>query len=73
MCIAEPVYRLAEQEWKDFIDEFTTLLTEVDPQIPPLPAKDIVLRIYRDVSDIVHGSVRSVGPYTDLSPGPFQQ
>lgn len=49
----EPVYRLAEQEWKDFVDEFTTLLTEVDPQVPPLPAKDIIHRIYRDVSDEV--------------------
>lgn len=46
----EPVYRQAENEWKDFIDEFTTLLTEVDPQVPPLPPKDVMHRIYRDVS-----------------------
>ncbi|KAF8345669.1 hypothetical protein F5887DRAFT_1282356 [Amanita rubescens] len=47
--LQEPVYRQAEKEWKDFIDEFTELLLEVDPQIPHLPAKDVVHRIYRDV------------------------
>lgn len=46
----EPIYRLAEKEWKDFIDEFTPLLVEVDPQIPHLPPKDVTHRIYRDVS-----------------------
>lgn len=46
----EPVFRQAEKEWKDFIDQFTDLLVEVDPQIPHLPAKDVVHRIYRDVS-----------------------
>ena len=45
----EPVYRLAEKEWKDFIDAFTPLLVEVDPQIPHLPPKDVIHRIYRDV------------------------
>ena len=45
----EPVYRQAEKEWKDFIDNFIELLVEVDPQIPHLPAKDVVHRIYRDV------------------------
>ncbi|CAL1710098.1 unnamed protein product [Somion occarium] len=45
----EPVYRVAEKEWKDFIDEFTVLLTEADPQIPPLPPKDVIHRIYRDI------------------------
>lgn len=49
MRIIEPVYRLAEQEWKDFIEEFTTVLTEVDAQIPHLPPKDVSHRIYRDV------------------------
>ncbi|KAK7677846.1 hypothetical protein QCA50_019158 [Cerrena zonata] len=47
--LLEPVFRLAEKEWKDFIEEFTTLLSEVDPQVPPLPAKDVSHRIYRDV------------------------
>ncbi|KAL5520835.1 hypothetical protein ACEPAF_2838 [Sanghuangporus sanghuang] len=47
--LREPVYRLAEKEWKDFIDEFTPLLIEADPQIPPLPPNDVVHRIYRDV------------------------
>ncbi|RDB17272.1 hypothetical protein Hypma_001956 [Hypsizygus marmoreus] len=45
----EPVYRLAETEWKDFIEALTTELTEVDAQIPPLPPKDVIHRIYRDV------------------------
>ncbi|OBZ77021.1 hypothetical protein A0H81_03117 [Grifola frondosa] len=45
----EAVYRLAEKEWKDFVEEFTSLLTEADPQIPHLPPKDVVHRIYRDM------------------------
>ena len=47
---AEPVYRQAEQEWKNFIEAFTDVLAEVDPQIPHLPPKDVIHRIYRDVS-----------------------
>ena len=46
----EPVYRLAEKEWKDFIESFTDVLAEVDTQIPHLPPKDVIHRIYRDVS-----------------------
>ena len=46
---AEPVYRLAEKEWKDFVDTFTDVLVEADPQIPHLPPKDVIHRIYRDV------------------------
>ncbi|KAH9947777.1 hypothetical protein B0H21DRAFT_310324 [Amylocystis lapponica] len=45
----EPVYRLAEKEWKDFISAFTDLLVEADPQIPHLPPKDVIHRVYRDV------------------------
>ncbi|KAL6298957.1 hypothetical protein BKA93DRAFT_830289 [Sparassis latifolia] len=45
----EPVYRLAEGEWKAFIEEFTPRLIECDPQIPHLPPKDVILRIYRDI------------------------
>ncbi|KAJ3480469.1 hypothetical protein NLI96_g8327 [Meripilus lineatus] len=45
----EPVYRLAEKEWKDFVEVFTELLVEADPQVPPLPPKDVIHRIYRDV------------------------
>jgi hypothetical protein len=47
--IVEPVYRLAEKEWKDFIESFTDVLVEADPQIPHLPPKDVSHRIYRDV------------------------
>ncbi|EIN14629.1 hypothetical protein PUNSTDRAFT_96615 [Punctularia strigosozonata HHB-11173 SS5] len=45
----EPVYRLAEAEWKAFVEEFTNVLIEVDPHIPVLPPKDVIHRIYRDV------------------------
>ncbi|KAF8509652.1 hypothetical protein BU17DRAFT_19629, partial [Hysterangium stoloniferum] len=45
----EPVYRQAEKEWKDWIEAFTSCLTEIDDQIPELPPKDVIHRIYRDV------------------------
>ncbi|KIP10812.1 hypothetical protein PHLGIDRAFT_125316 [Phlebiopsis gigantea 11061_1 CR5-6] len=45
----EPVYRVAEKEWKDFIESFTDVLVTADPQIPHLPPKDVTHRIYRDV------------------------
>ncbi|KIM36258.1 hypothetical protein M413DRAFT_449309 [Hebeloma cylindrosporum] len=45
----EPVYRLAEKEWKDFVEAFTEVLAEVDNQIPHLPPKDVIHRIYRDI------------------------
>ncbi|KAI0772969.1 hypothetical protein BD413DRAFT_603800 [Trametes elegans] len=45
----KPVYRLAESEWKAFVDQFTDSLVEVDPQIPHLPPKDVIHRIYRDI------------------------
>lgn len=49
---AEPVYRQAEREWKDFVEAFTDVLAGVDPQIPHLPPKDVIHRIYRDVRDL---------------------
>lgn len=45
----EPVFRLAETEFKLFIEKLADLFTAVDPQIPPLPTKDVIYRIYRDV------------------------
>ncbi|KAJ3995111.1 hypothetical protein F5050DRAFT_1769460 [Lentinula boryana] len=45
----EPVYRVAEKEFKDFVDAFTEILTEIDPHVPPLPPKDVIHRIYRDI------------------------
>ncbi len=67
---AEPVYRLAETEWKAFVEHFTDLLSEADPQIPPLPPKDVIHRIYRDVSSasLVCPLVLTVRP-----PDPLQQ
>ena len=47
---SEPVFRQAEKEWKAFIEVFTDNISEVDPQIPHLPPKDVIHRIYRDVS-----------------------
>ena len=43
------MFRLAESEFKLFIEKLTDLFLEVDPQIPPLPPKDVIYRIYRDV------------------------
>ena len=48
--MAEPVWRVAEKEWKDFVEAFTDVLVANDPQIPYLPPKDVIHRIYRDVS-----------------------
>ncbi|KAG6899659.1 hypothetical protein C0993_008235 [Termitomyces sp. T159_Od127] len=45
----EPVYRQAENEWKAFVEAMTDRITEADPQVPPLPPKDLIHRIYRDV------------------------
>ncbi|KAK0212342.1 hypothetical protein DFS33DRAFT_1376841 [Desarmillaria ectypa] len=45
----ERVFRQAEKEWKDFVEAFTDKLNEVDEQIPPLPPKDVIHRIYRDI------------------------
>ncbi|KAH0827808.1 hypothetical protein J3R83DRAFT_3433 [Lanmaoa asiatica] len=48
-CNDQPVYRRCEKEFKNFVEAFTSMLTEVDPQIPPLPPKDVIHRIYRDI------------------------
>ncbi|KAG8213879.1 hypothetical protein J3R82DRAFT_10623 [Butyriboletus roseoflavus] len=45
----DSVYRRCEKEFKNFVEAFTAMLTEVDPQIPPLPPKDVIHRIYRDI------------------------
>ncbi|KAH9962215.1 hypothetical protein BC827DRAFT_234225 [Russula dissimulans] len=45
----EPVFRQAEAEFRFFIEKLTELFSEVDPQIPPLPPKDLIYRIYRDI------------------------
>ena len=52
MSPLEPLYRLAESEWEAFLEHFTDLLVEADPQIPHLPPKDVIHRIFRDVSTI---------------------
>ncbi|KAG6876714.1 hypothetical protein C0992_012029 [Termitomyces sp. T32_za158] len=45
----EPVYRQAEKEWKAFVEAITDQIMEADPQVPPLPPKDLIHRIYRDI------------------------
>ncbi|KAG8682497.1 hypothetical protein FRC08_014924 [Ceratobasidium sp. 394] len=45
----EPVFRLAEKEWVAFIEAWIAVLAEVDDEIPPLPPKDVIHRIYRDM------------------------
>ncbi|TRM67102.1 hypothetical protein BD626DRAFT_484748 [Schizophyllum amplum] len=40
---------VAEKEWKDFVEAFTDVMIEVDPEVPPLPPKDVIHRIYRDI------------------------
>ncbi|KAG8629671.1 hypothetical protein KVT40_003536 [Elsinoe batatas] len=45
----DPEFRQAENDWKSFVEKLTEKLTEVDDEIPELPVKDIVFRIYRDV------------------------
>ena len=51
--LPEPVFRLAESEWKAFVEHFTDMLVDADPQIPHLPPKDVIHRIYRDVSCVI--------------------
>ncbi|CCL99372.1 uncharacterized protein FIBRA_01390 [Fibroporia radiculosa] len=73
----EPVYRLAEKEWKDFVDEFTNVLVEIDSQIPHLPPKDVIHRIYRDCIVSFKSEWSSDGdtwglvslPYSAIKPG----
>ncbi|KAG9103393.1 hypothetical protein FRC06_011136 [Ceratobasidium sp. 370] len=45
----EPVFRLAEKEWVAFIEAWIAVLVDVDDEIPPLPPKDVIHRIYRDM------------------------
>ncbi|KAG8877903.1 hypothetical protein FRB97_002937 [Tulasnella sp. 331] len=45
----EPVYRLAEKEWVDYVDKLMEKIPELDDEVPSLPAKDAIHRIYRDV------------------------
>ncbi|SJK98078.1 uncharacterized protein ARMOST_01335 [Armillaria ostoyae] len=56
----ERVFRQAEKEWKDFVEAFTDKLSEVDGEIPPLPPKDVIHRIYRDIRFRAGGRARSL-------------
>lgn len=52
----EPVYRQAEKEWVDYVDRLMEKVTELDDEVPPLPAKDAIHRIYRDVREVFHSN-----------------
>ncbi|KAL7410252.1 hypothetical protein BDY24DRAFT_444228 [Mrakia frigida] len=45
----EPRYRMAEKEWNAFVDTLVPKIMEIDDEIPYMPSKDLVHRIYRDV------------------------
>ncbi|WVO17534.1 hypothetical protein L204_105229 [Cryptococcus depauperatus] len=45
----EPSFRLAEKEWKAFVGTMQLKLHEIDGEVPILPPRDIIHRIYRDI------------------------
>ncbi|WVW80960.1 hypothetical protein I302_102951 [Kwoniella bestiolae CBS 10118] len=45
----EPSFRQAENEWKAFVGLVQSKFHEADDEVPILPPKDIIHRIYRDV------------------------
>ncbi|KAF9781410.1 hypothetical protein BJ322DRAFT_1080961 [Thelephora terrestris] len=47
--VFQPVFRQAEKEWQVFIQVFTDHIVDADPQIPHLPPRDVIHRIYRDI------------------------
>ena len=54
-AVAESVFRQAEKQWKAFIEALTLTdhIAKADLQIPHLPSKDVIHRIYRDVSQLM--------------------
>ncbi|KAI9633604.1 uncharacterized protein MKK02DRAFT_28411 [Dioszegia hungarica] len=45
----EPAFRQAEKEWQAFVGLVQLKMHEADSQVPILPPKDLIHRIYRDV------------------------
>lgn len=45
----EPAFRLAEKEFKAFVETILPKFRVMDPQLPMLPSKDLIHRIYRDM------------------------
>ncbi|KAK9477428.1 hypothetical protein V1514DRAFT_125059 [Lipomyces japonicus] len=45
----EDEYRAAKQDFEQLVEIISEKLYAIDPEIPPLPLKDVVYRIYRDV------------------------
>lgn len=40
---------MAEKEWNAFVDTLVPKIMDIDDEIPYMPSKDLVHRIYRDV------------------------
>ncbi|KAK9384868.1 hypothetical protein V1515DRAFT_640881 [Lipomyces mesembrius] len=45
----EAEYRAAKKDFDEFIETLSERMTQIDETIPPLPLKDILFRIYRDI------------------------
>ncbi|KAL0253590.1 hypothetical protein I308_100964 [Cryptococcus tetragattii IND107] len=45
----EPSFRQAEKEWKAFVGIMQQQLSDVDDEVPVLPPRDVIHRIYRDI------------------------
>ncbi|KAK9468864.1 hypothetical protein V1512DRAFT_258095 [Lipomyces arxii] len=45
----EGEYRSAKKDFDEFIEQLSEHLPVIDPTVPPLPLKDILYRIYRDI------------------------
>ncbi|CED84912.1 Conserved hypothetical protein CHP02453 [Phaffia rhodozyma] len=48
-ALHDPVFRQAQKEFVDFVDILVPGIMDIDQEIPFLPARDIIHRIYRDV------------------------
>ncbi|KAL2755961.1 hypothetical protein ACRALDRAFT_2059232 [Sodiomyces alcalophilus JCM 7366] len=42
-------YRRALKDWESFVETFTAKIIEADDTIPPLPPKDFIFRVHRDI------------------------
>lgn len=42
-------FRRAQSDWHTYVETLTHKVIAIDPTIPELPVKDVVMRIYRDI------------------------
>lgn len=40
---------LRRKEFKDFVEKMIPAVSDIDDEVPPLPPRDLIYRIYRDV------------------------